>query len=186
MRLPPEAVRTLERLGLKTIGTLAGIERRSLARRFREADNPVDALDRALGRKPEPLTAAPADVPPRAARLEEPATHPEAAAQALDRLIPELVRRLEQRHLGARQLSLTGFRVDGSVAHASGRDRDPEPRAQASGGGCWPTRAAALDPEFGFDAFALTADWTEDLGAAQDSLVEQPRASRIWRGWSTG
>ena len=38
----------------------------SLARRFREADNPVDALDRALGRKPEPLTAVPADRPPRA------------------------------------------------------------------------------------------------------------------------
>ena len=35
-------------------------------------------------------------------------------------------------------------------------------------------KAAALDPEFGFDAFALTADWTEDLGAAQDSLVEEP------------
>src|SRR4029079_8989150 len=35
-------------------------------------------------------------------------------------------------------------------------------------------KAAALDPEFGFDAFALIADWTEQLGAAQDSLVEEP------------
>jgi len=50
LRFSPEASRTLERLGLKTVGTLAGIERRSLARRFRDADNPVDALDRALGR----------------------------------------------------------------------------------------------------------------------------------------
>jgi len=49
LRLPPDATQVLQRLGLKTIGTLAGIERRSLARRFREADNPVDALDRALG-----------------------------------------------------------------------------------------------------------------------------------------
>ena len=56
LRLSPQAVRTLERLGLKTIAALAGIERRSLARRFREVDNPLDALDRALGRKPEPLT----------------------------------------------------------------------------------------------------------------------------------
>ena len=39
-------------------------------------------------------------------------------------------------------------------------------------------KAAALDPEFGFDAFALTADWTEELGAAQDSLVEEPSGER--------
>src|SRR5205085_1727510 len=110
----------LERLGLKTIGLLAGIERRSLARRFREVDNPVDALDRALGRKPEPLTAVPAERPPRAAlKLEEPATHPEAPVQALDRLIPDLVRQLQQRHLGVRRLALIGFRVDGSTAIAS-------------------------------------------------------------------
>ncbi len=39
-------------------------------------------------------------------------------------------------------------------------------------------KAAALDPEFGFDAFALVADWTEDLGAAQESLVEEPSGER--------
>ncbi|MBA3526560.1 MAG: DNA polymerase Y family protein, partial [Sphingomonas sp.] len=120
LRLPPPAVRTLERLGLKTIGALAGIERRSLARRFREADNPVDALDRALGRKPDPLTPTPAEQPPRATiRLEEPVADPSAALQALEILVPMLVRELQQRHLGARQLALTGFRVDGSVAVAS-------------------------------------------------------------------
>jgi protein ImuB len=174
LRLPPDAVRTLERLGLKTIEALAGIERRALARRFREADNPVDALDRALGRRPEPLTAAPADPPPRATlRLEEPATHPEAAAQALERLIPDLVRQLQQRHLGARRLSLTGYRVDGSVGQASVAtsiaSRDPRHLARLLA-----DKAASLDPEFGFDAFALTADWAEQLGAAQDSLVEEP------------
>lgn len=176
--LPPEAVRTLERLGLKTIETLAGIERRSLARRFREADNPVDALDRALGRKPEPLTAAPHEPPPRALlRLEEPATHSEAPVQALTRLIPELVRRLEQRRLGARRLSLTGFRVDGSTGIASVATAIPsrEPRHLTR---LLNDKAAALNPEFGFDAFALTAEWTEPLGAAQDSLVEEPGGER--------
>jgi protein ImuB len=39
-------------------------------------------------------------------------------------------------------------------------------------------KAAALDPEFGFDAFALIADWTEDLNAAQESLVEEPSGER--------
>jgi protein ImuB len=167
-------VRTLERLGLKTIEALSGIERRSLARRFRDVDNPVDALDRALGRKPEPLIGAREEKAPRALmRLEEPATHPEAAAQALKRLIPPFVDQLQKRRLGARQLTLTGFRVDGSVASAAvatsipSRDPNHLHRLLAD-------KAAALDPGFGFDAFALEGNWAEPLGAAQESLVEDP------------
>jgi protein ImuB len=174
LRLDPDTIRTLERLGLKTIGALLTVPRLALARRFRGAEDVVDALDRMLGRKPEPLTAAPADAPPRALiRLEEPALHPEAAPQALERLIPDLVQQLQERHLGARRLALTGFRVDGSIAMASVAttipSRDPKHLARLLA-----DKAAALDPEFGFDAFALIADWTEDLSAAQESLVEEP------------
>ncbi|MEO7564858.1 MAG: DNA polymerase Y family protein [Sphingomicrobium sp.] len=173
LRLSSPATRTLERLGLKTIGALAGIERRSLARRFREADNPLDALDRALGRKLEPLTAEPVEVPPRATlRLAEPVDHPEAGAQALNVLVPRLVAELEARKLGARTLSLAGFRVDGSVASASVAtaipSRDPAHLARLL-----TDKAETLDPRFGFDAFALTAEWSEPLGAAQSSLVEE-------------
>jgi protein ImuB len=178
LRLPPEATRTLERLGLKTIGTLAGIERRSLARRFREADNPVDALDRALGRKPEPLTAVSTARPPRALlKLEEPATHPEAPSQALERLIPDLVHQLQRRHLGARRLTLIGFRVDGSTAVASVATSIPsrEPKHLQR---LIADKAAALDPGFGFDAFALEASWAENLSSAQDSLVGEPSGER--------
>ena len=178
LRLHADTVRTLERLGLKTIGALAEMPRLALARRFRGAEDVVDALDRALGRKAEPLTAAPADPPPRAAlRLEEPATHPEAASQALERLIPALVRELEQRRLGARRLALTGYRVDGTVAVASVATTIPsrEPKHLQR---LLADKVATLDPEFGFDAFALEAEWTEDLGAAQESLVEEPSGER--------
>ena len=178
LRLDPAVVRTLERLGLKTIGALAGVPRRSLARRFREVDNPLDALDRALGRKPEPLIATPREPPPRGLlRMEEPATHAEAAAQALERLIPDLVKQLEQRHLGARRLALTGFRVDGSTAVASVATSIPsrEPKHLHR---LLADKVAALDPEFGFDGFTLEAEWTETLGAAQESLVEEPSGTR--------
>ena len=178
LRLDHETVRTLERLGLKTIGALIDMPRLALARRFKGEEDVVGALDRALGRKPEPLTALPADPPPRALlKLEEPATYPEAAGQALERLIPGLVQQLQERHLGARRLSLTGYRVDGSVAIASVATSIPsrEPRHLAR---LLADKAAALDPEFGFDAFALQADWTESLGAAQDSLVEEPSGER--------
>ena len=178
LRFDPDIIRTLERLGLKTIGALMDMPRLALTRRFRGAEDIVDALDRALGRKPEPLTAEPADPPPRAAlRLEEPASHPEAAPQALERLIPGLVRQLQERHLGARRLSLDGFRVDGSVATATVAttiaSREPKHLQRLLA-----EKAAALDPEFGFDAFALVANWTEELGAAQESLVEEPSGER--------
>jgi protein ImuB len=174
LRLEPDTVRTLERLGLKTIGALTDLPRLALARRFRGAEDVVDALDRLVGRKAEPLTAAPAYTSPRSAlRLEEPATHPEAAAQALERLIPKLARELQERHLGARRLTLSGFRVDGSVAETSVAtaiaSRDPRHLARLLA-----DKGAMLDPEFGFDAFALQADWTEELGAAQESLVDEP------------
>ena len=77
LRLDPHTVRTLERLGLKTIGALLEMPRLALARRFRGAEDVIDALDRMTGKKAEPLTAAPADPPQRALiKLEEPATHP--------------------------------------------------------------------------------------------------------------
>lgn len=178
LRLGPDTVRTLERLGLKTIAALMSMPRLALARRFRGAEDVIDALDRMLGRKPEPLTAAPTDPPPRALlKLEEPATHPEAASQALEQLVPMLVDKLEQRKFGARRLSLTGYRVDGSVAIASVATAIPsrEPKHLQR---LLADKAAALNPEFGIDAFALTADWTEDLGAAQESLVEEPSGDR--------
>ena len=182
LRLDADTVRTLERLGLKTIGALMDMPRLALARRFRGAEDVVDALDRMTGRRQEPLTAAPAHPPPRALlKLEEPATHPEAAAQALEQLVPMLVGRLERRRLGARRLSLTGYRVDGSLAVASVATAIPsrEPKhLQRLLSGVIESGAAALNPEFGFDAFALTAEWTEELGAAQDSLVEEPTGNQ--------
>ena len=174
LRLPPEVVRTLERLGLKTIGALVGVPRRSLARRFREADNPLDALDRMLGRKPEPLTAAPIEPPPRAMlRLAEPVADPSAAAQALVLLVPDLVRQLEARRLGARRLVLVGYRVDGEVQVAAAAcaiaTRDPSHLTRLL-----KDKTDTLDPRFGFDAFALEASWAEPLDSAQDGLVDGP------------
>ena len=174
LRLEPRAVQILNRLGLKTIGALARVPRKALQRRFRDADGPLDALDRALGRKPEPLIAASAEPPPRAVvRLAEPATHAEAAAQALERLVPMLARELEQRRLGARRLHLSGYRVDGSVAGTTVATTIPS-REPAHLKRLLADKAAALDPEFGFDGFALTASWCEPLGAAQQSLVGEP------------
>ena len=171
LRLPPGPTRILERLGFKTIGQLAGVPRRSLTRRFREADNPLDALDRMLGRKPEPLTAAPCEAPPRATlRLAEPVADPAAAGQALDLLVPKLAGQLAARRLGARRLVLCGYRVDGEVMTVGAgcalatREAKHLRRLLAD-------KASELDPGYGFDGFTLEASWCEALEAGQDQLI---------------
>jgi protein ImuB len=174
LRLSPEANHTLGRLGLKTIGALAGVPRRSLARRFREADNPIDALDRALGRRPEPLTALVAEPPPRATlRLAEPVADPAILASALARLADPLARSLAARRLGARRVALIAWRVDGEVREAAAetslptRDAGHLVRLLAE-------KVATIDPGFGIDAFALEARWCEPLSPGQEALVGEP------------
>ena len=173
LRLSPLASRTLVRLGLKTIGDLAGVPRKGLARRFPKDGHPLDALDRALGRKPEPLIPLPEDPAPRLVLpLKEPVLHPEAPGEALGLLVPGLAAELEGRRLGARVLVLTAYRVDGTTAEAqvatSIPSRDPPHLHRLLAG---VLERQGLDPGFGIDAFALEVRWWERLDSAQDTLV---------------
>jgi protein ImuB len=176
LRLSSVATHMLVRLGLKQIGDLAGVPRKSLARRFPKDEHPLDALDRALGRKPEPLTPLPEDPPPRALLpIKEPVVHPEAPAEALRQLVPRLAAELERRKLGARHLSLTAFRVDGSVGEVqvatSIPTREPKHLHRLLSG---ILERQGIDPGFGIDAFALEVRWWERLDSAQDALLGSP------------
>ena len=177
LRLPPTVTRTLERLGLKTLGALAGVPRRGLARRFRERDNPLDALDRMLGRRAEPLVPHRLEAPPRTMmRFSEPVTEPSIGPQALEKLVPELARTLEGKRLGARRMVLAGYRVDGSVTQVEAATafatRDPAHLLRLLA-----EKSQALDPGYGIDAVTLTALWTETLDPAQDTLDGGPPAA---------
>ena len=179
LRLDADTVRTLERLGLKTIGALIDVPRLALARRFRGARErrrcarpgarpQAGAADR---RSRRPAAA-------RAARLEEPATHPEAASQALERLMPDAGARARTSGgsaLGGCRSPAIASTAASAIASVATAIPSREPKHLQR---LLADKAAALDPEFGFDAFALTADWTEDLGAAQESLVEEPSGER--------
>jgi len=174
LRLPPGPTQILNRLGLKTIGALANVPRRSLARRFREADNVLDALDRMLGLRPEPLSATPAEPPPRATfRLAEPVADPAVMGNALARMADPLCRELTQRRLGARRVAFLAYRIDGEVGEVEAETalptRDPAHLVRLLG-----EKLEMLDPGFGFDGFALVAKWCEPLDAAQDALIGEP------------
>lgn len=114
LRLAPETALTLRRLGFKRIGALVGTPRAPLAARFeREL---LRALDRALGKAPEPLALlAPPPAYVRTRTLLEPITTEDAIVHGAMRLMQDLAPRLEADGVGARSLALALYRVDGAV-----------------------------------------------------------------------
>lgn len=123
LRLEPQIVETLDRLGLRRVGELYGLPRAALAARF--GDTVRRRLDQALGHLDEPISPR-QPIAPFIARLAfpEPVTRPEDVAAALQRLLGRLCPRLEAEGLGARHLTYTLHRTDGSIGSvAAGTSR---------------------------------------------------------------
>jgi protein ImuB len=170
LRLDGDTLLLLNRLGLKTIGTLAGVPRLSLARRFirsRLSANPLLRLDQAMGTVAEPVCSARIEDRIRAeARLAEPIQDP---THYLPSLCGSLCEQLAHRGLGCRKLHLTVYRTDGEVSTvdlviASG-SRDAQHLHSLFKG-----RLDRINPGFGFDLITLDADMVEPLGAMQTHL----------------
>lgn len=111
LRLEEETIATLNRLGLRRIGDLAGQPRAALARRF--GRGLVRRLDQALGIEPEPVN--PARAPDHFAvrlTLPEPVGLTEDILAALDRLLPALSRKLQAAGRGVRRIRMECHRSD--------------------------------------------------------------------------
>jgi protein ImuB len=158
LRLSPDAVAVLRRVGLKRIGDIADLPRAPLTARF--GADLLRQLDRALGREQEPLNPL-LPAPPyfTEQRFVEPIAREEDVLRTVERLAGRLRPMLESRGEGARRIELTLFRTDGAVRRiavgASRPVRDPgELRA------LFTERLAALasayDPGFGFDLARLS------------------------------
>ncbi|MGR3512497.1 MAG: Y-family DNA polymerase [Paracoccaceae bacterium] len=111
LRLEGETIATLNRLGLRQIGDLAGQPRAALARRF--GRHLVRRLDQALGIEPEPVNPA-RDPDHFAVRLTlpEPVGLTADIMAALDRLLPPLSEKLKQAGRGVRRLRMECHRSD--------------------------------------------------------------------------
>jgi protein ImuB len=111
LRLEASTVAQLGRLGLRQIGDLLDQPRASLARRF--GRGLVLRLDQAMGSTPEPVSPARA-VESFAVRLTlpEPIGLVDDLLAGIDRMLPRLCARLEDRGKGARLLRLEAHRVD--------------------------------------------------------------------------
>ncbi len=170
LRLSSRTLLLLNRLGLKTVGALAGVPRQALARRFAQADladNPLMRLDQVMGRLAEPVSSRD-ELPEFRVQsvLAEPIQDPTPHVPAL---CASLAEALEAAGQGARQLCLTVYRTDGersqitlSTARAT---RDPAHMARLFDG-----KLERINPGFGFDLITLEAPRSEEVAIAQIRL----------------
>jgi len=168
LRLPPDTVAALGRLGLKRIGDVIDLPRSPLAARF--GVELLRQLDRALGRDHEPLCPR-LPVAPYLAdqRFAEPISREEDVLAIVERLAGRLKLTLERQGDGARRIELTLFRTDGVVRRiAAGTSRPLRDPAEIRA--LFAERLAALhdefDPGFGFDmarlSVALAEAWQDE------------------------
>ncbi|WP_417518998.1 Y-family DNA polymerase [Minwuia sp.] len=175
LRLDHDTALLLHRLGLKTVGSLAGISRLALARRFQrekaDSANPLRKLDLAVGRIAEPLTAKMPEQPLRTVRrFAEPVAELQSVVFVLEQLLEELCLLMAEKGAGARRLCLTGYRTDGGHSEAavsiSRASRDPAHLAKL-----FEYRLDRLECGFGFDALVLEASFFDEQSAAQQDLA---------------
>jgi protein ImuB len=165
LRLPPDTVAALARLGLRRIEDLMGLPRAALARRF--GTDTLRRLDQALGLEPEPVSPARAPLH-FAARL----TFPDpigllSDVQAgVDRLLPVLEQRLTEKGRGARRVRLQAFRCDGRVEMVEIGLARPAADPDRIRPLLW-LKLDSIDAGFGIDTLRLEATETEPLYATQ-------------------
>lgn len=184
LRLAPETVLILQRLGLKRIGELGEVGREALARRFRNRSvpetNPLIRMDQLIGQVPEPLLPVLAvDIPVVQRRLLEPIRHRELLDRVVADLTDDMARLLEGRHLGGRRFELGMWKVDGDVVI---RCLEPAEPTREAGHilHLFGRRLDDVDAGFGIELVRLRAVWTEALAATQGDI----EASAEQRGTS--
>ena len=188
LRLPPETVAALARVGLKRIGDVVDLPRAPLTARF--GTELLRQLDRALGREHEPLNPR-LPVAPYVAeqRFAEPIAREQDVLGTVARLAGRLEFALERRGDGARRLELTLFRTDGEVRRlAAGCSRPLRDPKQIRA--LFVERLAALadqfDPGFGFDMARLSVLVAEPcppeqigLGGSEDTAEMDRLVDRL-------
>jgi protein ImuB len=183
LRLPPETVAGLARVGLKCIGDIVDLPRSPLTARF--GAELLRQLNRALGREHEPLNPR-LPVAPYVAeqRFAEPIAREEDVLTTVLRLAARLEFALERRGDGARRLELTLFRTDGELRRiAAGTSRPLHDPAQIRA--LFVERLAALadafDPGFGFDMARLSVLVAEPAPPEQIGIDASENATELDR-----
>jgi protein ImuB len=176
LRLDPDTVASLRKLGFDRIRDLEATPRAPLTLRF--GPHVCRRLDRAFGRAAEPIEAVrPPDMVEVRRVFAEPIAAPETIHRYLAKLVVQLCAALEERGLGARRLDLLFGRVDDRVwavrVGTSTATRDVKRLTRLLG-----DKIETVEPGFGIETIRLAATLAEPLNPKQtiSSLTEEPEA----------
>jgi protein ImuB len=181
LRIDANAVRLLERLGLRRIGQLYGLPRAALERRFRalnRKDRPgaetiatvLMRLDQTLGHYGEPRAPL-VETPDFTARLSfsDPLLTAAGIEAALERLCSDLAGTLTEAAVGGRRFRLSLYRSDGTLGEVAIGTSTPC-RDDVHIRRLLIEKIAAFDAGFGIDLMTLDASEVIPLDASQQEL----------------
>jgi len=180
LRLPPAMVVSLGRVGLKTIGCIAGLPRAPLAARF--GARLMQRLDQALGREAEAISPImPVAELSTERRFAEPVTHHDEISHVIAGLASGIIEPLERRGLGLRECRLRLFRVDGHVSELGVQTARPLRDARLIRR-LFEERIAGLhddlDAGFGFDLIRLDVVHADSFEAGQTEIMAHHAAEQ--------
>lgn len=168
LRLAPEALDRLHKLGLTTIGPVASFPRRALRRRL--GNELLLRLDQAFGTEEEAVIPV-APVVPYQERLPclEPIGTAAGIGIAIERVLGQLCGRLQKDGKGLREAIFKAYRVDGKVMEAqigTNRGSNNAPHLLR----LFEEKIRNFEPDLGIELFTLDAPKVEEVNPLQKTL----------------
>lgn len=170
LRLEPEVIDRLHKLGLQRISQFISMPRASLRRRF--GQHVITRLNQALGYEEEVIQPV-LPVEPYQERLPclEPITTATGIAIALQQLLEALCLRLRNEQKGLRAAVFKGYRVDGKVVQVDVATNRPSHNVKHLFK-LFELKLSTIAPALGIELFQLEAPKVEDHFPWQDRLWE--------------
>lgn len=170
LRLEPETIERLQKLGLRQVKNFITMPRAALRRRF--GKNMLLKLDQALGYEEEifepvqPIEAYQEFLP-----CLEPVITATAIEIALQRLLEQICERLIREEKGIRMASFSCYRVDGHIEKIEiGTNRPSHNTTHLFK--LFEIRIASIEPALGIELFTLHASKVEPLSPLQEKIWE--------------
>ena len=170
LRLEPEVLERMHKLGMRTVGNFMGMPRSALRRRF--GDRLLLRLRQALGQEEEHLLPL-KSIPPYTERLPclEPIRTATGIEIAIRQLLETLCKRLSGEGKGLRTAVLKCCRIDGKMVQIG----IGTSRATASVShifSLFALKISQIEPALGIELFILEAPKVEDADPVQEALWE--------------
>lgn len=171
LRLEPDIVEGLRKLGFERIEQLIGAPRGPLAKRFGRSLH--RRLDQALGSVAEPIEPIFPEHLPRARRgFMEPIATPEAFAKVIGELVADTIDQLARVGKGARRLDCYFHRIDGHTQVIRVGTATPS-RDQAHLAKLLCAKIETVEPGHGIEAMTLLISLMDHVAARQGESLER-------------